>query len=73
MRLLAGAGVLVGFFGGGATPLFSGVEIQWFSPQNEYRPTEYVQGWLSFGLMIKTAHDCQSVSKQRLEFTQKFG
>jgi CRISPR-associated protein Cas1 len=46
--MLASAGVLVGFCGGGSTPLFSGSEIEWLSPQSEYRPTEYVQGWLKF-------------------------
>lgn len=48
MRMLASAGVLVGFCGGGGTPLFSGTEIEWMTPQGEYRPTEYVQGWLKF-------------------------
>lgn len=48
MRLLASAGVLVGFCGGGSTPLFAGSEIEWLNPQSEYRPTVYVQGWLSF-------------------------
>lgn len=48
MRMLCSACVLVGFCGGGATPLFAGCEIEWLTPQNEYRPTEYVQGWLSF-------------------------
>lgn len=48
MRMLASAGVLVGFCGGGSTPLFSGSEVEWLTPQSEYRPTEYVQGWLSF-------------------------
>lgn len=48
MRLLAAAGVLVGFCGGGSTPLLMGVEIEWLTPQSEYRPTEYVQGWLSW-------------------------
>ncbi|WII95302.1 type I-F CRISPR-associated endonuclease Cas1f [Moraxella haemolytica] len=48
MRLLASAGVLVGFCGGGSTPLFTGCEIEWLTPQSEYRPTEYVQGWLSW-------------------------
>lgn len=48
VRLLAQAGVLVGFCGGGGTPLFMGNAIEWMTPQNEYRPTEYVQGWLSF-------------------------
>ena len=48
MRLLAAAGVIVGFCGGGCTPLFSGAEIEGLSPQSEYRPTEYLQHWVSF-------------------------
>ncbi len=52
MRELARAGVLVGFCGGGGTPLFSAnamdVEVAWFSPQSEYRPTEYLQAWVRF-------------------------
>ncbi len=48
MRMLSQAGVLVGFCGGGGTPLHMACEIEWMTPQSEYRPTEYVQGWLSF-------------------------
>jgi CRISPR-associated protein Cas1 len=52
MRELAKAGVLVGFCGGDGTPLFSGNEVQvdvsWLLPQSEYRPTEYLQQWVSF-------------------------
>lgn len=48
MRMLAQAGVLVGFSGGGGTPLLMATEIEWLSPQSEYRPTEYVQAWMSF-------------------------
>lgn len=52
MRELAKAGVMVGFCGGGGTPLFSAGEIEqevaWFSPQSEYRPTEYLQRWVKF-------------------------
>ena len=52
MRELAKAGVLVGFCGGGGTPLFSAaefeVEVAWLSPQSEYRPTEYLQHWVKF-------------------------
>ncbi len=48
MRMLAQAGVLVGFSGGGATPLLMTNEIEWFTPQSEYRPTEYIQGWMDF-------------------------
>ncbi len=48
MRMLASAGVLVGFSGGGGTPLLMGNEIEWMTPQSEYRPTEYMQGWMQF-------------------------
>jgi len=48
MRMLAQAGVLVGFCGSGATPLLMANEIEWFTPQSEYRPTEYIQGWMGF-------------------------
>ncbi|WP_239496190.1 type I-F CRISPR-associated endonuclease Cas1f [Salinicola peritrichatus] len=44
MRELAKAGVLVGFCGGGGTPLFAAnevdVDVAWLTPQSEYRPTE---------------------------------
>ena len=52
MRELSKAGVLVGFCGGGGTPLFAANEVQvdvsWLTPQSEYRPTEYLQHWVSF-------------------------
>ena len=48
MRMLASAGVLVGFCGGGGTPLLMANEVEWLTPQSEYRPTEYLQGWLGF-------------------------
>jgi len=48
MRMLASAGVLVGFCGGGGTPLLMATEIEWLTPQSEYRPTEYLQGWMQF-------------------------
>ncbi|MDI9817686.1 MULTISPECIES: type I-F CRISPR-associated endonuclease Cas1f [unclassified Legionella] len=48
MRMLAQAGVLVGFCGGGGTPLLMANEVEWLTPQSEYRPTEYMQGWMKF-------------------------
>ena len=52
VRELAKAGVLVGFCGGGGTPLFAAneidAEVAWLSPQSEYRPTEYLQAWVRF-------------------------
>ena len=52
VRDLAKAGVMMGFCGGGGTPLFAGSEAEtaceFFSPQSEYRPTEYLQQWCRF-------------------------
>ena len=48
MRELSKAGVVIGFCGGGGTPLFAGCEVEFFSPQSEYRPTEYLQCWCDF-------------------------
>ncbi len=62
MRMLASAGVLVGFSGGGGTPLLAASEIEWLTPQSEYRPTEYVQGWMSFWFD----------EKKRLQVTKQF-
>lgn len=52
VRELAKAGVMIGFCGGGGTPLFATNEVefacQFFSPQSEYRATEYLQQWCQF-------------------------
>ncbi|MCA6219877.1 type I-F CRISPR-associated endonuclease Cas1f [Photorhabdus antumapuensis] len=52
MREFAKAGVLIGFCGGGGTPLFAAneveIDVSWLTPQSEYRPTEYLQDWVSF-------------------------
>lgn len=74
MRELAKAGVLVGFCGGGGTPLFSAnevdVEVAWLSPQSEYRPTEYLQAWVRFWfedeLRLRAAKALQATRLQRL-------
>ena len=72
MRMLASAGVLVGFCGGGGTPLFMGSEIEWMTPQSEYRPTEYMQGWMQFWFEDEKR---LAVAKQfqhaRIEFIRK--
>jgi len=72
MRMLAQAGVLVGFCGGGGTPLLMATEIEWMTPQSEYRPTEYVQGWMNFWFnddkRLETAKEFQL---SRLIFLQK--
>lgn len=74
MRELAKAGVLVGFCGGGGTPLFSAnevdIEVAWFSPQSEYRPTEYLQAWVRFwfddGLRLAAAKAFQHARSERI-------
>lgn len=75
MRELAKADVLVGFCGGGGTPLFSSnemdVETVCLTPQSEYRPTEYLQGWVRFWfddeLRLQAAKQLQACRLRRLK------
>lgn len=71
MRELAKAGVMVGFCGGGGTPLYAGNEIEWLCPQSEYRPTEYLQHWVRFwfddGLRLEAAKEFQLVRLKRTQ------
>lgn len=68
--------MLVGFAGGGGTPLFSAnevdVEVAWFCPQSEYRPTEYLQRWVSFwfddGRRLEAA---KAFQRARLELIER--
>lgn len=72
MRMLSQAGVLVGFCGSGATPLFAGNEIEWLTPQSEYRPTEYVQGWMQFWFNEQKRLDvAKTFQTARIGFLQK--
>lgn len=72
MRMLAQAGVLVGFSGGGATPLYMGCEIEWMTPQSEYRPTEYLQGWMQFWFDDeKRLAAAKTFQQARINFLQK--
>lgn len=79
MRELAKAGVMVGFCGGGGTPLFAGTEaeiaVEWLVPQSEYRPTEYLQRWVSFWFdekkRLKAAKLIQLARIERIRTTWK--
>lgn len=75
MRELAKAGVMVGFCGGGGTPLYASnemdIEVAWFAPQSEYRPTEYVQHWVRFwfddSLRLEAAKEFQRIRMTRIQ------
>lgn len=72
MRMLAQAGVMVGFCGGGGTPLLMATEIEWLSPQSEYRPTEYIQGWLSFWFDdTKRLYAAKQLQQARISYLQR--
>ena len=73
MRLLAQAGVPVGFCGGGGTPLYAGVDPFWVTPQSEYQVTAYLHRWMTLwmdeGKRFKAAKTLQT---RRLSFTEKW-
>jgi len=45
-RKLAESNIVLGFCGSGGSPLFSIGDITFLVPQDEYRPTEYMQTWV---------------------------
>lgn len=72
MRMLSQAGVLVGFCGGGGTPLHMATEVEWFTPQSEYRPTEYLQGWVSFWFDDNKRLDAAKIFQMaRIDYLQR--
>lgn len=76
VRDLSKAGVMIGFAGNGGTPLLSGTEAEigcdFFSPQSEYRPTEYLQKWCGFWFDdAKRLLAAKFLQKARLQFTLK--
>ncbi len=72
MRMLAQASVLVGFCGGGGAPLLMANEVEWLTPQSEYRPTEYLQGWMSFWFEDKKRLlTAKRFQQARIEYIQR--
>lgn len=72
VRMLASAGVLLGFSGSCGTPLLVANEVEWLSPQSEYRPTEYVQAWLSFWFDAeKRLEVAKHIQQLRLVYLQR--
>ncbi len=72
IRMLTQASVLVGFCGGGGTPLLMASEVEWLTPQNEYRPTKYLQGWMSFWFEEeKRLLTAKRFQQARIEYIQR--
>ena len=72
VRMLASAGVLIGFSGSGSTPLIAANEVEWLCPQSEYRPTEYVQGWMSFWFdEVKRLSAAKRFQQARISFIKR--
>lgn len=71
VRELSKAGVIIGFCGGGGTPLFAGVEIEWLNPQSEYRPTQYLQDWCEFWFDNDSRLEAAKIlQRNRLQYIQ---
>ena len=72
VRMLAQAGVLIGFSGSGGTPLIAANEVEWLSPQSEYRPTQYIQNWMSFWFDdAKRLQAAKRIQQLRLDYMQR--
>ncbi len=75
MREFARAGMMVGFCGTDGTPLYSAnemeIDVSWLCPQSEYRPTAYLQNWVSFWFdeekRLQAAKQFQMIRLQQIE------
>ncbi|MBK8510449.1 MAG: type I-F CRISPR-associated endonuclease Cas1f [Candidatus Competibacter sp.] len=69
-RKLADSNVVIGFCGSGGSPLFCAADMTFLTTQSEYRPTEYMQGWMRLWLDdAKRVAAAKRMLKKRLEWT----
>jgi len=71
-RKLAESNVMVGFCGSGGSPLFAAMDLTFLTPQDEYRPTEYMQAWMRKWLEEPQRLElAKSFLRARMTWTQK--
>ncbi|HQT42537.1 MAG TPA: type I-F CRISPR-associated endonuclease Cas1f [Halothiobacillus sp.] len=71
-RKLAESNVMVGFCGSGGSPLFAAMDLTFLTPQDEYRPTEYMQAWMRKWMEEPLRLDlAKSFLRARMSWTQK--
>jgi len=72
-RKLAESNIVLGFCGSGGSPLFSVGDITFLVPQDEYRPTEYMQslskGWFDDSVRITLA---KKFLLQRIDWVSRY-
>lgn len=69
-RKLADSNVVIGFCGSGGSPLFCAADMTFLTTQSEYRPTEYMQGWIRLWLdEAKRVEAAKRMLKKRLDWT----
>ena len=70
IRKLAESNVMVGFCGSGGSPLFGALDLVFLSPQDEYRPTEHMQNWMTQWMdEARRLKIAKAFLKERLEWT----
>lgn len=72
VHMLSQAGVMIGFCGGEGTPLYMSSPVEWLSPQSEYRPTQYLQGWVGFWFNEKKRfEEAARLQEKRVGFIER--
>lgn len=72
-RKLAESNIMLGFCGSGGSPLFSANDITFLVPQDEYRPTEYMQSWVKAWFEEDVRLDmAKAFLRKRIEWAQFF-
>ncbi len=69
VRTLAESNVIVGFCGSGGSPLHAISDPIFLTPQDEYRPTEYMQSWVTHWMDdARRLSIAKSLQEQRIEW-----
>ncbi len=69
-RKLSDSNVVIGFCGSGGSPLFCSTDVTFLTTQSEYRPTEYMQGWIRMWLdEAKRLAAARQILQKRMAWT----
>jgi CRISPR-associated protein Cas1 len=72
IRKLSESNVVIGFCGGGGSPLAASVDATFILPQDEYRPTEYAQAWFEKWMSDEKRLELgKALLRKRIEWTTK--
>jgi len=73
MKMMASAGVAVGFCGGGGTPLHAAADLLWVTPRDIYQSTNHLHGWIEMWRDDKARLEAaKTLQRKRLQVIEEW-